>query len=502
VNEQDFERLQVFQQVTVVPAFEQVCQLLESWSYQTRIIQSESTAEGEYLRMVKGLSRTFGSPFLDNQDVNTFGQHKRLMLALLVVERLDLSDALQDDYQNQFCCGIECLPGTEGKIEAVMAAFCMKRGQKRSFERSEHGFAGKERQTIEMLKEKDLTTCFLELLLGFEQSMPQSQSEAIDITLEVELSALPEETPTQLGIPATALSELGSPDEMNLERIHQQEVGVFLESLSLQKQYAVNTVQGFALSRTLAWVQAVGEHRAYLSEESRQTYDWLVNQGTMFAQSFQPRAADEFIDYLRFYEVVLNQDCSTVLSQEPSESLEQKRLKVVRSAGEVHDPSQITANSLQQMRLFFRRLARQFGQPNEFGTPEYVGSCRINVQGHSTKQMIAQIQGQAQQWLLLFDPLSWAVVQLYENAGCLPAQERHGRRTLVQNYLASLRQTVESPTEAVKVTKTESDDFCFCFRRRVLDGTNWLVAEALVGVDGIYGHTAALEYRLTEEANL
>jgi hypothetical protein len=96
-----------------------------------------------------------------------------------------------------------------------------------------------------------------------------------------------------------------------------------------------------------------------------------------------------------------------------------------------------------------------------YGLREYIGSCQIEWR-LPTEQMIQAIKKQK----VLFDELSWVVLQIIQNAGWLPYSERPKGWSLVACFTQSARRTIWIPTEAVECNTKNAKFFKFRFERR------------------------------------
>jgi hypothetical protein len=503
---QAIEQLTLFRRTIAVPALESIQQTLQQMGYQVSMPETPPQ-ENDLIREMRQAVERRSTTSHDRQ-----GEH--WILATLVALVSDQTVAEQQSYEDAFCYGVECTLA-ENKVYGVLS-IVYKRQDQIGFQRFEHSFLEDEWEKITTIGSAELVIQLLELLITaqmqgvqLEPGVSEPASKAIatrEQTLRVgkisemkEIPPVDEVSPVKTISPVETVFSVAAPptisgSPLEIQCAQQQEVQAFLTSLGM-KQQRVDILWGFSLSRTLEWIRHISDRLETLSGESLQVYEWLIGQGNGFAQSLNPQAADEAVDYLRFYEMVLRQDCHRAIEKNPAQTQAQAWKDLVQSSGQPDNPAQITAEAMRQMRLWFKRLARQFGQVDTFGVQEYIGFCDIYVHGHTTAQQITQIQNCSKQQQLKFEQLSWGVLQLYENAGYAPQQELDTRRTLLHGYLYSLRLTVEQPTQTVERVVDTAKDYRFYFRRRLADGR---LAEATVRATGQHGQTTLVTYHFLD----
>jgi hypothetical protein len=219
-------------------------------------------------------------------------------------------------------------------------------------------------------------------------------------------------------------------------------------------------------------------NRPAQESEYQQAYDRLTQQAIGFAQSLTPTTLSEFADYFELYWTMADHDC---LFHRGDRTYEAAFIAQVQTLGESDDWSQAKAEVSNPLRSLVRSIALKFGRPDELGCREWIGFGSLQTL-EPVEQMIRAIQVQSAQRRVLFESLSWGVLQVYQNGGELLQPEQKLGRNLVVSYLLSARLTIEQPTEPVACDPSSIEFYEFRFERLIEDGSGGRIGIAQVRV--------------------
>ncbi len=280
--------------------------------------------------------------------------------------------------------------------------------------------------------------------------------------------------------------KLAADAELKVQAAQQKEVDALLTLLGLR--YTFRHLYPGDLERGSEWSRKVMGDRPATEGEYQRAYDALCQQAIGFVRSLQIKSITlmEFANYFDMYYGMTQATCRDNQGDQPYEAA---FIAQVQEFGERKDMNHAQANVEQKLRLIVQSIKRQCG-PLNYGLREYIGACQIEWR-LPTDQMIQAIKKQK----VLFDELSWGVLQIIQNAGWLPYSERPKGWSLVACFTQSARLTIRRPTEAVECNTENAEFFEFRFERRFSeDGVRWR-AIAVVWVSRESGWTKLRTYK-------
>jgi hypothetical protein len=251
------------------------------------------------------------------------------------------------------------------------------------------------------------------------------------------------------------------------------------------------------LARGSALAQKIITDRPAEESNYQQAFDILTTQASEFAWSFQPNSLGEFADYFEVYWAMAERASIHNASQE-NRPYPDAFINQVHALGEPDNLRQTKATVTRALRSLVRSISVKFGYPSEVGKLNWIGSGTIQS-CKSIKDKIELIQDQNEKRKVLFESLSWGVLQVYQNADNLPEIEHKLGHNLVLSYLISAKQTVRTPTQPVEIDEDSIEHTEFRFKRKIEDKHRTWLATARVRVTRVYHRVNLYEYGIEEQ---
>jgi hypothetical protein len=170
----------------------------------------------------------------------------------------------------------------------------------------------------------------------------------------------------------------------------------------------------------------------------------------------------------------------------------------VHALGEPENPKQTKPTITRALRSLVRSISVKFGYPSEPGKLNWIGSGKIHS-CTSIEHKIGFIQDQNEKRKVLFEPLSWGVLQVYQNIDNLPEKEHKLGHNLVLSYLISAKQTIRNPTQPVEIDENSIEYDELRFKRKIEDKHRTWIATARVRVTRVYRQVNLYEYVIEEQ---
>jgi hypothetical protein len=446
-----------------------------------KLIEQYCNGQGDKVRLAIG--RPTGDPVLD-QLLTELPRPTELrwLVASLRIRRMVLLEdkTFFDKAKNRFYLAVEVEADADESIRGVPSVFC-------DYQRRV-GFRRSTDVTAMILRPVDLLDYFFSYSEAFEEERSATQSgtnavvseapkpkvEPVQPMANVQPVATPVAKPDPPPLPEDPY-KLTAAAQLKVQAAQQKKVDALLEVLGLQG--AFKHLHSRDLERGSAWSRKVLENRPATEGDYQRAYDALCQQAIGFVRSLQIKypTLREFADYFDIYWTKAQDTCTVNQGDQPYEAA---FIAQVQAFGKPNEMNRAQASVEQDLRLVVRSLERQCGPLDVYGRREYIGSYQIERR-LPTEEMIRAIRKKK----VLFEELSWGVLQIYQNAGWLPRSEKSTGWSLVACFSQSAQRTIASPTEAVDCN-TENAEFCeLRFERRFSEGGVGWRAIAVVRVN-------------------
>jgi hypothetical protein len=254
------------------------------------------------------------------------------------------------------------------------------------------------------------------------------------------------------------------------------------------------------LARGSALAQKIIPHRPEQESEYQQAYDLLSAQATGFAWTFKPNMLEELANYFEVY-WSMAELASIFTATQDNKSYQETFIAQVQALGEPDNLGQAKASIINPLRSLVRSISLKFGYPKEPGKICWIGFSNIQT-SVPVEQMIRLIQSENDQRRVLFETLSWGVLQVYQNAEALPKPEQNLGRNLVLSYLISAKQTIQKPTHPVEYELSNVEYLEFRFKRLITEQERTWLATAQVRVTRTGGRVNLYGYGFEESREL
>jgi hypothetical protein len=512
---EEIERLKIFRESIVLPAYGQIKTSLEEDGHQVRIgLSSLSTSKTEspFSELMENTLMLSGGSSL-SEYLNESDKPQWLLCSCLIVELNDIETSSKRPYANKFCMGLETRSQENGETHCIASIYCCGDGDEiEQFE--ENLVEGREQQDIAHVTDLDILTHFVGSYGAFRANRLSQISERSPEPLIVDLSPNFKEPEYPVEAQNTVITETTVTDQNSIvlerektvqekkaapvleTRAQQSKVQDFLRTQKLDhpifKNLLPDDLKGLSeLSDHLSSQrpQAMGEHQT--------VYDCLTEQASEFAFSLKPISGTEFADYLQLYRVMLNNDCRLIWENNPSKTYESIWIEQIKAYGEVDAPQRVKKTEAQNRRMMVQGVAQRFGKPDEFGQREWIGTSYIEINLPS-EEMIRMIQMRNEQRQVRFGQLSYAILQMYQNGVHLPESERNLSPSIVHSYLQSLKLTIGQARSSEVESKILENGYEFNFSRVVPESRESVRAVARVRVTRPYGQVVLCSYEFKQ----
>jgi hypothetical protein len=309
---------------------------------------------------------------------------------------------------------------------------------------------------------------------AFFPETPKSKVEPVQPIAAAQPVEIPVAKPDPPPLPED-LYKLAATAQLKVQAAQQKEVDALLEVLGLQG--AFKHLYSRDLERGSEWSRQVLSNRPTAEGEYQRAYDALCQQAIGFVRSLQIKypTLREFADYFDMYWTMAQDTCT---ANQGDQLFETAFIAQVQALGEPKDMNRAQAKVELNLRQTVRSLEKQCGSLDIYGRREYIGSYQIERR-LPTEEMIRAIRKKK----VLFEELSWGVLQMFQNAGWLPRSEKSTGWSLVACFSQSAQRTIASPTEAVECDSSNAEFFELRFERRFSEGGVGWRAIAVVRVN-------------------
>jgi hypothetical protein len=519
-------QLKTFNETIVLPAFEDIREVLEPLGYRVWTTEAQTTGDDPFDELLHGLSRASGACFLADLDLidsaNAIWQKPRYLLAALMVQLPEELLTSQHSYENSFCLGVQCNVSAEKTISAQISVFNGKRDGTFSCFQDQLDPDGQD-QAIANFTQAHIQQRFSEVFAGLRiqaseepGSIPEPAPEVIpepapEVILEpalepitpakaTALSAIPSPPPppepaTQQTVNLVPKTQ-ASPQEQESQRLA---ISKFLQSLDVKRTLWPDDVQGRDLDRLVEWFHAAKTAPIH-TLAYRTAQDILNSQAAQFALRLKPLSALVLTDYFELYRSAVYRLCTRLV--EAGADPTQVFIEQVNALRDPKAPQRANPQKLEEVNYVFRSIARQFGKPDEFLRNEWIGESTIerSIQASTEPEaMIAGIRTLSRERRVKFCRLSWGVLQVYQNEEVLLTNEPSPGRNGVERFLHSAWRTIEKPLGEVHCIRHRGDEAELIFERRLSNGSQERIARARVVVYGTHGWVFLQSYGFEED---
>jgi hypothetical protein len=493
VNPSDANQIQAFTESAMRPAFDKLKTLLDIPGQRITIAHSADTGKPAVNNLLHQMHPD--TPYLDIKPSHrSLSEDSSLStqswicgsLVVEILQHLD-SDAI---YVSQYGLSIELKIPPLRRIQVTSIIGFTKPEQEAPeilhlrFEEDHQPL------NIEEIDRADITLRFIEHFRTFEAQVLNATiilEETPEPSNPIETALFNKAHPSP--IPETIVSPVPTPQPLSYEETkaarekiqtaQKQAIEPLLNYLK-QSQKTFRNIWPSDLAHGAALAQKIIKAHPAPESDYQQAYDLLSHQAIEFAWSLKPNMLAEFADYFEVYWTMAER-ASTFTSIQENRPYPETFVAQVHALGEPENPAQVKATVSQELRSLVRSIGLKFGRPDEVGKRDWIGVGTM----HSTepvKRMPEMIQTLNEQRRVLFDPLSWGILQVYQNAEQLPPVEQRLGRNLVLSYLISARLTIKKTTQAVECDPSNLDYYEFQFKRRIEDGSHAWIATAWVQV--------------------
>jgi hypothetical protein len=511
-------QLNDFNETIVLPAFEDIREVLEPSGYQVWTTEEQTTGDDPFDEMLHGLSGASGACFLADLDsidsANAIWQKPRYLLAALMVQLPEELLTSQHSYEKSFCLGVQCNVSDEKTISAQISVFQGKHDGTFSCFQDQLDPDGQD-QAIAKFTQAHVQQQFGNVFARFKaqaleepESIPEPAPEVllepepgpIPATKATALPAIPSPTPptepaTQRAVNLTPRTQ-ASPQEQESQRLA---ISKFLQSLDVKRTLWPDDVQGRDLDRLVEWFHAAKTAPIH-TLAYRTAQDILNSQAAQFALRLKPLSALVLSDYFELYRSAVYRLCTRLV--EAGADPAQVFIKQVNALRDPKAPQRANPQKIEEVSYVFRSIARQFGKPDEFLRHEWIGESTIKMSIQASTElepMIAGIQALSRERRVKFCRLSWGVLQVYQNEEVLLANEPSSGRNGVERFLHSAWRTIEKPLGEVHCIRHRGDEVELIFERRLSHGSQERIARARVVVYGTHGWVLLRSYGFEED---
>ncbi len=508
----DEDQIQTFIQAVVVPAFSDIQTLLDLPVRRITIAYSADTgnlAVDSLLRQMHGDTPYLSAPSNPTSSQAPSSQNQSWICGSLVIE------LLQHPEPDSICIGqyglsIQIKINASAQIE-VCSIIGFATPLTQEIEIQAFLFeANHQPLDIEAIDSADITLQFAEHCKTFETQILEPETIPEEIPeISPPLNAfppLPEASPPASAMPISApIPEAPSIFQPPISESTFAEIATEIDNLQAVQRQATETLLSYLkltqrsfrhlwkpdFERASALAQKIVNHRPEQNSDYQQAYDLLSQQATEFAWSLKPNMLSEFADYFELYWSMADSASIFTASQE-NRPYPETFITQVHALGEPENLAQVKTDISNALRSLVRSIGLKFGRPDERGNRDWIGFGSM----HSTEpveQMPRKIQTLNDQRRVLFETLSWGILQVYQNVDDLPPIEQKLGRNPVISYLISARLTIQKPTHAVESNTRNIEDYEFRFNRLIEDGSHSWMATARVQVSrgrtvNLYGY--------------
>jgi hypothetical protein len=243
--------------------------------------------------------------------------------------------------------------------------------------------------------------------------------------------------------------------------------------------------------RGLAWSRKVLGDRPKAEGDYQRAYDTLCQQAIGFVRSLDETRLGDCANYFELYWAIAQEGC---LANQDEQPYEVAFMTQVQDLGEPTNNTQVQAQILQRIRRAVRSLEKQLGLPDRYGRREYIGFCEVDTR-LPIEPLIKSIQAQT----VLFEAVSWGILQVFQNAGRLPLSEQETGWSLVACFVRSARWTIRRPTQAVQCNSDNAEFLEFRFERRLSARSIWWAIAVVRVYRGGSGRMVLHTYRFKSQ---
>jgi hypothetical protein len=406
----------------------------------------------------------------------------------------------------QYCLSIEITIHSSAPIE-VRSIIGFTNIHNNRLEIKRTAFENKDqRLDLEEIEDLDITAHFVESLNVFErqllepepilskstETIPPASNLDLDILQPIPLPEAPSPVPT----PQSLSYEEAEAARAKIRAAQRQTIEPLLNYLK-QSQKTFRSIWSSDLESGAALAQKIITDRPAQESDYQQAYNNLTTQASEFAWLFKPNSLSEFADYFELYWTMAERASLLNASQE-NRPYSDAFINQVHALSEPENPGQTKPTITRALRSLVHSISVKFGYPSEPGKLNWIGGGAIHS-CTSIEHKIEFIQDQNEKRKVLFESLSWGVLQIYQNLDDLPEIEHKLGHNLVLSYLISAKQTIRAPTQPVEIDKDSIEHTEFRFKRKIEDKHRTWLATARVRVTRVYHRVNLYEYGIEEQ---
>jgi hypothetical protein len=516
MNPSDANRVQTFIDEVVLPTFSDLKTELETSEKLITIIRSTENIPEAVAAVVRQIHPE--TPYLASSPSSPSSSPQSWIVSSLYVEILQQL-ATESICIGQYCLSIEIqtTPSAQIQISSIVG-YTQTTDKPLELQRSRFE-KNHQRSDIEEIDDSGITLHFIESFDAFEnnrlglESTPAAPEQTSNLHIPSLLLSEPEreqlpipatrpkctpipETPSQPQTPKPLSYEEAEAARGKIRAAQEQAIEPLLKYLK-QSQKTFRSIWITDLARGAALAQKIIIDRPEPESDYQQAYDILTTQASEFAWSLKPNNLGEFADYFELYWTMAERASIFNASQENRPDPE-AFITQVHALGEPENPGQAKPTITRALRSLVRSISVKFGYPSEPGKLNWIGSGKLQS-FTSIEDTIQLIQDQNEKRKVLFETLSWGVLQVYQNVDDLPKKEHKLGYNLVLSYLISAKQTIRTPTQPVEIDENSIEYYEFRFKRKIEDNHRTWLATARVRVTRVYHRVNLYEYVIAEQ---